>query len=260
MFLAALTIMAIMVMATPVLAQDAPAGAAPAVSSPADMLKESDQLWKKRNVSGNAQKSFDVAKAAMAAGGDEFESQWRMARGAFWVAEWTTDKAKKKEMGKIGYEAGLKASKLQPGRVEGYYFGVIALGQYSLAIGTLKAIGEGIKGKFEGLGNKAVAINPGFDFGGPDRAMGVYWRDLPKIVRNMDKAEKHIKASIAKGDTKIRSHFYMAEIYLMTDRKDLAKAELDRCSQMDPAAEDYADGIIWKKKCGELLKKEFAAN
>ncbi len=252
---AALTAVLFTVMAVPATAQDE--GGTSPVLTPSDMLKQSDQLWKKRNVSGNAQKSFDMAEAALKAGGDEFEARWRMARGAFWVAERSSDKKVKETMGWRGYEEGLKASKLQPGRVEGYYFGVISLGQYSIAIGVLKAIGKGVKGKFESMGNKAVAVNPAYDFGGPDRAMGVYWRDLPKIARDLKKAEKHIKASIDKGEVKIRSHFYLAEIYLMTDRRDLAKAELEKCSQMDPGAEDYADGILFKKSCEKLLKKEF---
>ena len=254
------TMMAVMmtIAAVPVLAQDG-TGTAAAIQSPSDMLKESDNLWKKRNISGNAQKSFDIAEAALKAGGDEFEARWRMARGAFWVAERTSDKKLKETMGWRGYDEGLKASKLQPGRVEGYYFGVISLGQYSIAIGVLKAIGKGVKGKFESMGNKAVAVNPNFDFGGPDRAMGVYWRDLPKIARDLKKAEAHMKASIAKGDVKIRSHFYLAEIYLMTDRREMAKVELERCSKMDPAAEDYADGVMFRKNCADLLKKEFPA-
>lgn len=254
-------VMAIMMtaMALPALAQDAPAAQA-AVQSPDEMFQESDNLWKKRNTGGNGQKSFDVAEAALKAGGNEFDARWRMARGAFWVAERTNDKKLKETMGWRGYEEGLKASKLQPGRVEGYYFGVISLGQYSIAIGVLKAIGKGVKGKFESMGNKAVAVNAKFDFGGPDRAMGVYWRDLPKIVRDLGKAEKHIKASIANGDVKIRSHFYLAEIYLMTDRRDLARTELEKCSEMDPGAEDYADGVLFKKNCADLLNKEFATN
>jgi len=256
-FAAMMTLM-LTVMAVPAFAQDAPAAGA-AVQSPTAMLTESDNMWKHRNVSGNAQRSLDLAQAALAAGGDAFEANWRIARGAFWVAEQSNDKKVKERIGWIGWEAGLKAQQLQPNRVEGFYFGVIALGQYSIGCGVMKAIGKGVQGKFERAGGRAIAINAAYDFGGPDRAMGVYWRDLPRIARNLEKAERHIKASIAHGDTKIRSHFYLAEIYLMTDRRELARTELEKCSQMDPNAEDYADGIIYKRKCSDLLRREFTA-
>lgn len=247
------------ILAIPAMAQDAGTGVAAAAMSPDDMLKESDRHWNKRNVADNGQKSIDMAQAALKAGADEFEARWRMARGAFWVAERTTDKKKKEEVGGMGWEQGQKCALLKPGRVECYFWGVVSLGQYAKGIGVLKAIGKGVRGKFEKFANKALQLDPNYELAGADRALGVYWRDLPKIVRDLDKAEKHIKASIARFDLKIRSHLYLAEIYLLQDKRDLARAELERCSQMDPNAEDYADGVVFRKQCADLLKKEFGA-
>ncbi len=227
--------------------------------TPDELLSQSDDFWSKRHVSGNGQRSIDAAEAALKSGADEFEARWRIARGAFWVAEQTTLKKQKERVGLIGWENGQACAKLKPQRVECYFWGVVSLGQYAKGIGVLRAIGKGVRSKFENFANKALALDPGYELAGPDRALAVYWRDLPAIVRDLGKAEKHINASIARFPLKIRSHLYLAEIFLMSDRRDKARAELEKCSKMDPAAEDYADGVVFKRQCAELLRREFPA-
>ncbi len=222
-----------------------------------ELLKKSDDLWQKRQKSGWAMKSIKAAEKAMTFDADEFECQWRVARGCFWVAERNPDSKIKESFGKKGWIAGQKAAELQPQRVEGWFWGVVSLGQYSTGIGLMRAFFKGIASDFEKMNEKAIKLDGKYEMGGPLRSYGRYWFSVPSVKRDLDRSEKLLKQSIAAAPKKLRTHFYLAETYLENDKKDLAKQELELCLKLDPKAEEYADGIIFKKDCQALYDKEF---
>ena len=148
---------------------DTPPAAAPApeVKAPtaADLLKESDTLWRKRAKKGNALESIAKAEEAMKLGASGFDGNWRIARGAFWVAEWG-DKKTKEEYGEKGWKAGVVAQKEKPNRVEGWYFGGIALAQYAKAVGVAAALFRGLGSDYTSMLEKAIQL---------DKSYGVRW-------------------------------------------------------------------------------------
>ncbi|RJO66414.1 MAG: tetratricopeptide repeat protein [Myxococcales bacterium] len=254
--------------ALPALAQEPPSAApqaepqaapppAPAAADPAALFAESDRAWETRHIAGDTEKSIRLAEEALAKGGDEFESKWRVARGCFWVAEQSPKDDVKIAYGEKGWKAGERAAELKPARVEGWFWGVVALGQYSTGVGIGKAFFKGLGGKFEKMNGKAIAIDPRYSDGGPTRSLGRYWYKVPAIKRDLEESEKLLKQSLAVAPKKLRTHFYLAETYLADDQKDKAKAEIDLCLSLDPKDEEYPDGIVFKKECEKLKKEAF---
>jgi len=229
------------------------------VSGPSaqELFSQSDQAFETRHRAGNNVRSITLAEEALAKGGDEFEAKWRIARGCFWEAEVCGNEKCMTEYGEKGYKAGERAAELRPNRVEGWYWGVIALGQYSTGIGTFKAFFKGIAGTYEKMVEKAIALDKNYGLAGPLRAYGRYWYAVPKVKRDLAKSEAMLRESVALSPKKLRSHFYLAETYLAEEKRDLAKASLETCVNLKPEDEEYPDGIIFIKECRKLLEKEF---
>ena len=243
----------------PAEAEKAPAAepAKPAEPTAADLLKLSDKQWRTRHIKGNDRKSVQSAEDALKLGADEFEAIWRVSRACFWVAENDADKKVKIIFGEKGWKAGKRAAELKPERVEGWYWGVVSLGQYSTGIGIAKAFFEGISSKFESMNKKAITIDARYGYAGPNRSYGRYWFMVPWPKRNYDRAEKMMKQSITDYPPKLRSYFYLAEIYLAKKQRDDAKQALETCIGLDPKKEEYPDGVIYLKECQKLYNKEF---
>ena len=188
-----------------------------------DPIAAIDAAYAKHNGSGQyARQSLALAEQAFAAGGG-FEAAWRAARACFWICDRSENEKIDVEFGKKGWDWGLKAKELNPQRVEGHYYACICLGEYSKGIGIAKALFKRLGGKYEVLGNRAVALDAGFDRAGPLRAMGRYYQKLPRPARNLDRAEDYYKKAEAMASCMTRTRFYLVELYM--EREDWNKAK-----------------------------------
>lgn len=225
-----------------------------------ELLDKSDHLWETRNKKGNDRQSILLAEQYLEKGGDEFEGKWRIARGCFWVAEQDNDKKVKILFGEKGWKAGERAAELKPARIEGWYWGVISLGQYSKGIGVAKAFFKGIAGTFEKMNKKAMQIDQSYGYAGPSRSFGRYLYSVPWPKRDLKESEKLLKKSISLYPKKLRSYFYLAETYLAEKKRDEARKALETCLSLDPKKEEYPDGIIFIKECKKLYAAEFSGD
>ncbi len=217
-----------------------------------ELLKESDTLWRKRAKKGNAKLSITKAEEAMKAGASAFDGNWRIARGAFWVAEWGNKKTKE-QFGEKGWKAGLIAQKEKPGRVEGWYFGGVALAQYAKAVGVAAALFRGLGNDYTSMLEKAIKLNKRYGMGGPLRGYGRYFHQVPWPKKDVKKSIELLEESRKIAPKKLRTHFYLAESYKDDGQEDKAKQMLETCVSLSPKNEEYADGIRFLPKCKKML-------
>ncbi len=218
-----------------------------------DPLAAIDAAYAKRNGSGqNARASLALAEQAFNNGGG-FEAAWRAARACFWICDRSENAKVDVEFGKRGWDWGKKAAELAPNRVEGHYYGCIASGEYGKGIGIAKAIFKGMGGEYETQCNKAIAINPGFDRGGPLRAMGRYYQVLPKLARKLDKALDYFLKSEKIAPCMTRTRFYMVELYKETGELDKAKAVGQKALTEAGCAEHAWECSYYKEQVKKLL-------
>ena len=110
----------------------------------------------------------------------DFDVLWRQAQLYFWLADDPTlDEGRKSELGKKAWDYGDRASAANPKRVEGWFFAAGGMGNYALGIGVLKALGQGIEGKFKERLSRAERIDPGYYAGGIWVAWGRFYFKLP---------------------------------------------------------------------------------
>ena len=111
--------------------------------------------------------------------------------------------------------------------MEGHYYACICLGEYGKGIGIASAIFKGLGGKYEKLGNRAIAIDASYERGGPLRAMGRYYQKLPSLVRKLDKAEQFFRKSERAAPCMTRTRFYLVELYMEQEQWGQARASAE---------------------------------
>lgn len=218
------------------------------------LLNQADAEYAARNGTGlMAKKSLDYCEQALKLDGQSFEALWRAARACFWVCDRTEDQVIKKEFGDKGKEYGKQALTLEPNRVEGHYFFAITLGEYGKAISIPRAVMMGLDGNFKDHCLRAIELDKSYEHGGPLRALGVLYYNLPWPKYSAKKAEKYLMEALEVAPAKIRTSFYLAELYAEEKEYERAIAQLESLLQIDPLPDDVYENGYYKEKARSWL-------
>jgi tetratricopeptide (TPR) repeat protein len=205
-------------------------GPAPAPAADlAALLSTADAAWATRDQPGQLEVLASSLDAADKAAPASYAVLWRQARRLGWLAEDPKlTPEEKSRIGKLAWEAGDKASALEPGKVEGYFYAMSGVGNYSLGIGVVSALMKGIEGKFKERLARAEAIDPGFEAGAIPMSWGRLYFELPWPKHDARLSEKYLRESIARNAGNVRAHVYLADLLLDEGKKDEARAEYQR--------------------------------
>lgn len=220
-----------------------------------EVIKKADEAWAVRDNLDKAKESLEILKKALSSAPEDFDFLWRYARINFWIADSSDNKDIKARYGKEGYMAGKKAAAIQPERVEGYFWGVVALGMYSEGIGILKSIKEGNKGKFEDMLNKALKIDRTYEGGGPIRTQGRFFARLPWPMKDTKKGLKLLDECIALNKRVIRALYYKAEILFDKGDYKAAREIVERIKRDEFSGDDEPEKRLIRRWAERLSKK-----
>jgi len=170
--LALLSILAVVPRATPVRADGPP--------SPTDAAARADELWKRRDdLTALAQQKAVLEQAAATAPAD-YGLLWRMARWYAWRADDPRlPKDERAQLGKAGWDLAEKAVAINPNHVAAQYWAMAGMGTYALGLGIVRAITQGIEGKFKERLGRAERLDGRYAHGAIAVAWGGYWAKLP---------------------------------------------------------------------------------
>ncbi|RKG92132.1 hypothetical protein D7V88_07170 [Corallococcus terminator] len=205
--------------------------ALPAQAAEPALLTQLDALFDKRNDAESVKALETGLRDALKAAPEDFDLVWRKARILQWQADGATSEKLKKVLGKQTWEEGDKAAKLQPSRVEGHYYAACGIGSYSQAVGIMKALGDGLEGKFNERLDTALKLDPGYDFGGPWLVKGRYFYELPWPKRDLKKSVSYYEKAIAKYPQSLRAYYYLAETLLKDGKAKEASAAIEKVKQ-----------------------------
>lgn len=203
-----------------------PAFAQPA--SAADVTTKLDELWKTRDDAATIKAADEAITEGLKAFPDDFELLWRASRAKWWVADGATDTKLQRQVAKEGWTLAERAVKAKADGMQGHYYVALNIGAYSQAVGILKALGEGLEGKFNDELDKARKADPSYDRYGPANAKGRYWWELPWPKRDLEKSRAEIKAVIEKHPEHLRAWLYLAETELKDGKAKEAKTCVDK--------------------------------
>jgi tetratricopeptide (TPR) repeat protein len=229
--------------------------AAPAADL-ADLLVKADAAWAVRDLPGKLEELAATLEAAAARAPGRYEVLWRQARHLGWLSEDPRlSNDEKSKLGKRVWELGDQARALEPNRVEGHFFAMSGVGNYSLGIGVISALTKGVEGKFRERLARAEAINPDFENGVVQMSWGRFYYELPWPKHDAKLSEKYLRQSIANNGENPRALVYLGDLLLDEGRKDEARAAYQRAVDIVPGKSDPPEQRRWQVVAREQLEK-----
>jgi tetratricopeptide (TPR) repeat protein len=209
-------------------------------------------LYANRRDPDSARRAAEIWRADLARDPQAFEAAWKLSRASYWIGGHQAA-SDGRRIFEAGIDAGRKAAALQPDRPEGHFWMAANMGGLAESHGLRQGIKyrKPIKEALETV----LRLNPGFEQGSADRALGRWYARVPGLFGGSRKlAEEHLRASLAYNPHSTASHYFLAELMLDGGRRDVARAELQRVldAPLDP---DWApEDLDFKEKAERLLK------
>lgn len=229
---------------------DARPAAPPSPPSLAQQLARIDQLHPRRDDRVAWAEEQALVQATLARAPQDYGVLWRASRYYFWLSDdpgQSTDQ--RSRVGKDGWDLAERAIAVNPNRVEGHYWAAVCMGNYALGLGIVKALANGMEGKFRDRLGRAGQLDGHYQHGGIEIAWGRFFDKLPWPKRDRGEAEAHLKRAIEINPMSLRARLYLASSYLDQDRPAEAKRLLDEVAaapatgRYDPPEERRAKAL-----------------
>jgi hypothetical protein len=185
-----------------------------------------DALYRQREDLASARQAAEIWSERLKSNGQDFESAWKLARTYYWLGG-HAPQAERKPFLEAGIAAGRTAAALEPKRPEGFFWIAANMGALAESFG----LRQGLKYRGDIRDNLQIALklDPAFQHGSPDRALGRWYHKVPGLFGGSRKrAEEHIRRSLTYNQNSVVSHFFLAELLLDMDRRAEAITELQK--------------------------------
>jgi len=203
-------------------------GAARAANSPADTARQYLE---------QAQQRFQAAP-------DNVEAAWQFARACFDLAEFATKNAERAKLAEQGIDASRKALARDSNSAPAHYYLGMDLGQLARTRGlsALKLVNQ-----MEREFNQARLLDEHFDHSGPDRNLGLLYRDAPSIgsIGSRSHAREHLKRAVELAADYPENRLDLIESLWKWGDKEAARRELAALEESLPAARAKLTGAAW---------------
>jgi hypothetical protein len=225
------------------------------VSSASAIVEQSadpDALYARREDIATAQQAAKIWQSRLQQNPGDFESAWKLARATYWIGTQGPE-AQRRATLEQGITAGRTATKLEANRPEGHMWLAANMGALAESFGLrqgLKYRGE-IKSELETV----LRIDPGFEQGSADRALGRWYYKVPGLFGGSNtKSEEHLRKSLTYNPNSTASLYFLAETLIALKRKPEAKQTLERCLAAPIDPEWSAEDRDFKRKAEKLIQ------
>ena len=183
----------------------------------------------------------------------DFDAAWKLARARYWLGGHVPPTERTRQ-----YEAGIavarRAALMESSRPEGHFWMAANMGALAESSGRLT--GLRLRGDIKQRLETVLRLDPGFQQGSADRALGRWYMKVPRLFGGSDeRAVEHLHRSLEYDPDSTASHFFLAETFVEMDRIEDARAELQSVldAPLDPewAPEDRE----FKQRAEELLRQ-----
>jgi tetratricopeptide (TPR) repeat protein len=225
--------------------------------SPAAAWATSDQadaLYANRTSLADAKRAAALWQEALQRRPDDFEAAWKLGRAGYWLGGHLESEPARTAGFETGMDGARKAIAVQPSRPEGYFWLAANMG----GLAELKGLRAGLKYRAQIRQNleKVLALDPAFQKGSADRALGRWYYLVPGLFGGSNKkSEEHLRRSLAYHPQSIASRYFLAETYDDMGRKADAIRTLREIDTMDIDPEWAPEDTEFKQKARTLLAK-----
>ena len=210
-----------------------------------------DALYRQREDVAKAQRAADIWSSRLTANPRDFESAWKLARAEYWIGT-QGPMAQRRTALERGTDVGKIASMLEPMRPEGLFWMAASMGALAESYGLRQ--GLKYRGPIKDALEQVLMINPAFQNGSADRALGRWYFKVPRLFGGSNAAsEEHLKASLRYDPDGTASHFFLAELYLDQHRVAEARVELQRVLSARGYPEWAPEDAEFRERATKLL-------
>jgi tetratricopeptide (TPR) repeat protein len=167
----------------------------------------------------------------------DFESAWKLARARYWLGG-HADESRRKGYLEAGIAAGRAAAAIAPGRPEGPFWIAANMGALAESFGLRQ--GLKYRGDIKDALELVLRLDPAFQQGSADRALGRWYYKVPGLFGGSDKkSEGHLRQSLTYNPNSIASLYFLAETLVDLGKKDEARTLLQKLKDL-PVDPDWA--------------------
>jgi tetratricopeptide (TPR) repeat protein len=225
------------------------AGSGPVTTAAA---QDADALYQQREDLNAARQAADLW-AARARSGSDFDAAWKLAKACYWLGTHAPEKDRRAALER-GVAAGEQAARLQPARPEGHFWAAANMGALAESFG----LSQGLKyrGRIKDALLKVLAINPAWEQGSADRALGWWYHKVPGLFGGSEaKAEDHLRKALAYNPQSTATLYFLAEVLLERGRKADAKTTFQQVLDAPVNADWAPEDRDFKSKARTSLAK-----
>jgi hypothetical protein len=208
-----------------------------------------DELHKHRDDRAAWTEQQRLVQAILVRAPNDYGVLWRSARFYFWASDDPgAPREQRSRWGKDGWDLAERAIAANPNDVAGYYWAAVCMGNYALGLGVVKALAQGMEGKFRDRLGHAATLDDGYEAGGVETAWGRFYDKLPWPKRDRRKAAEHLLRAIQINPHALRARVYLASSYVDEDKSHEAKRLLEEVASApvglyDPPEERRAKAL-----------------
>jgi len=195
-------------------------------------------------IAAYAQRNLQAAQAHYREAPDEATSAWKFARACFDVADLATTKAERASLAEQGIAACQQAIARESNSAAAHYYLGMNLGQLARTRGlsALKIVNQ-----MQRAFTRAHDLDVQLDWAGPDRNLGLLYRDAPSIasIGSRSKAREHLKRAVELAPGYPENRLTLAESYLSWGEPNSARGELATLEAGWPSAHTNFVGEAW---------------
>ncbi len=184
----------------------------------------------------------------------DFDAAWRLGRAGYWLGEHLPTESARLAAFETGMDAARKAIAAQAARPEGYFWLAANMGGFA----EIKGVRAGLKYRSPIRQNieKVLAIDPAFQKGSGDRALGRWYFKVPGLFGGSNKkSEEHLRRSLTYHPQSIASRFFLAETYEDMGRKTDAIRMLQEIAALGIDPDWAPEDEEFKDKARKLLAR-----
>jgi tetratricopeptide (TPR) repeat protein len=211
-----------------------------------------DALYAQREDYSKGAAAAKIWAERLASNPRDFESAVRLARARYWLGG-HAPAAERKAIYEAGIAVAQTAVALKPDRPEGHFWTAANMGALAESFGLrqgLKYRGA-IKRELEAV----LRIDPGFQQGSADRALGRWYFRVPGLFGGSDrKSEEHLRKALTYNPNSTATLYFLAETLIELKRKDEAKAAVEQLLAAPDVAGWGPEDREFKRQARRLLE------
>lgn len=197
-----------------------------------------------------ATKAFQDTQARYRKDPRSGEAAWRFARACFDLAELAPNSAQRAEFAEQGIAACEPALAREPNLASAQYYLGMNLGQLARTKGlsALKLVK-----RMERAFSAARELDEKLDYAGPDRNLGLLYRDAPSVlsVGSRTRAKQHLERAAEVAPDYPENRLNLGEAYLNWSDRTSARRELKALDELWPRAQARLSGLLWASSWSE---------